>query len=44
MLIWQGVSTLRGMKQGRGGENIRAKCVDMISKTIGNTTKVTIND
>jgi len=47
MLLSQGVFPLGGVKQGRGGEMktryIRAKYVN-ISKTIGDTSKVTIND
>jgi len=44
MLISQGVPPVQGVKQGRGGENeIRAKCVN-ISKTIGDMSKITIND
>jgi len=45
MLILQGVPPLGGVKQGRTREknNFDAKCVN-ISKTVGDTSKVTIND
>jgi len=44
MLIVQGVSPL-GVKQGRVGKTsyFEDKCVN-ISKTVGDTAKVTIND
>jgi len=45
MLILQGVPTLGGVKQRCGGKTsyFEAKCVN-ISKTVGDTSKVTIND
>jgi len=45
MLILQGVPPLGGVKQGWGGKTsyFEAKCVN-ISKTVADTTKVTIND
>jgi len=45
MLIMQGVPPLGGIKQWWSGETsyFVAKCVN-ISKTIGDTSKVTIND
>jgi len=45
MLILQGVLPLGGVKQWWGGETsyFEAKCVN-ISKTVGYTSKVTIND
>jgi len=45
MLISHGVPPLGGVKQGSDGKTsyFRAKCVN-ISKTVGDTTKVTIND
>jgi len=45
MLILQGVLLLGGVKQLWGGKTIyfEAKCVN-ISKTVGYTSKVTIND
>jgi len=45
MLILQGVPPLRGVKQGWGGKTsyFEAKSVN-ISKTVGDTSKVTIND
>jgi len=44
-LISQGVPPLGGVKQGWNGETsyFGAKCVN-ISKTVGDTSKVTIND
>jgi len=42
-LISQGVPPLEGVKQGWGSENICAKCIN-IPKTLGDTTKVTINN
>jgi len=45
LLILQGVPPLGGVKQGWGGETsyFEAKCVN-ISKTMEDTSKVTIND
>jgi len=45
MLIVQGVPPLGGVKQWWGGEKsyFVANCVN-ISKTVGDTSKVTIND
>jgi len=45
MLISYGVPPLGGVKQGRSGKTsyFRAKCVN-ISKTVGDTSNVTIND
>jgi len=45
MLISHGVPPLGGVKQGRVVKTsyFRAKCVD-ISKTVGETSMVTIND
>jgi len=45
MLILQGVLPLGGVKQWWGGKTsyFEAKCVN-ISKTVGHTSKVTIND
>jgi len=45
MLILQSVPPRGGVKQQWGGENklFEAKCVN-ISKTVGYTSKVTIND
>jgi len=45
MLISHGVLPLWGVKQGRGGKTsyFQTKCVNN-SKTVGDTSKVTIND
>jgi len=45
MLILQGVPPLGGVKQGWGGETsyFEDKCVN-ISKTVGYTSKIAIND
>jgi len=45
MLISHGVPPQGGVKQGRVAKTsyFRAKCVNM-SKTVGDTSKVTIND
>jgi len=45
MLISHGVPPLWGVKQGMGSKTsyFRAKCVN-ISKTVEDTSKVTIND
>jgi len=45
MLLSHGVPPLWGVKHERGGKTsyFRAKCVN-ISKTVGDTSKVTVND
>jgi len=45
MLISHGVPPLGGVKQGSGGEtsHFRAKCINIL-KTVGDTSKVTINE